>query len=356
MAEEDDASKTEEPTGRKLAKAREEGQVAQSQEIKSWLILVGGAGMLIFMAPKMASDITAICRRFIVSSYAIPVDLEHLRLLLSNIALDVGIVLAPPFGMFVILAIIANVGQFGLLWSTKKVAPKPSKLNPISGIKRVASSQSVMEFIKGILKITLVTVVALSVTVPMLHDLEIMPSISTGAALDLIHEEAIMVALASAGVMTVIAALDYAYQRAMFMKQMRMSKTEVKDEHKQTDGDPQIKARIRQIRMDRARKRMMAAVPNADVIVTNPTHYAVALEYKMETMPAPKVIAKGQDFLALKIREIAAEHDITIVENPPLARALYSSVELDEEIPPEHFKAVAEVIGHVMRLKGKLPN
>ena len=140
------------------------------------------------------------------------------------------------------------------------------------------------------------------------------------------------------------------------MKQMRMSKTEIKDEHKQTDGDPQIKARIRQIRMERARQRMMAAVPKADVVITNPTHFAVALEYKMESMPAPIVVAKGQDFLALKIREIAEENEITIVENPPLARALYGSVEIDQEIPPEHFKAVAEVIGYVMRLKGKLQN
>jgi len=180
--------------------------------------------------------------------------------------------------------------------------------------------------------------------------------VTTAAALQRIHEIAILMALATIGVMGFIAALDYIYQRATFMKQMRMSKTEVKDEHKQTDGDPQIKARIRQIRMERARKRMMAAVPNADVVITNPTHFAVALEYKMETMPAPKVIAKGQDLVALKIREIAEANEITIVENPPLARALFSSVELDEEIPAEHFKAVAEVIGHVMRLKGKLPH
>ena len=356
MAEEDDSQKTEEPTGRKLGKAREEGQVAQSQEIKSWLVLLGGAGMLIFMSPFMARDIAYICRRFIESSYAIPVDMEHLRLLMSNVSAEIGMVLAPAMGMFVVLAIAANVGQFGLLWSVKKIEPKPNKISPLTGFKRLFSSQGVAEFVKGILKISLVTLVTLGVTLPMLDDLKMLPAVSTGAALHLIHEVAILVALASAGVMTVIAALDYIYQRAMFMKQMRMSMQEIKEEHKQTDGDPQIKARIRQIRMERARKRMMAAVPSADVVITNPTHYAVALEYKMETMPAPKVVAKGQDFLALKIREIAEANEITIVENPPLARALYASVELDEEIPPEHFKAVAEVIGYVMRLKGKLKN
>lgn len=356
MAEEDDSQKTEEPTGRKLSKARDEGQVAQSQEIKSLMILVGGVGMLMFLAPAMARDITLIGRRFIGAAYSIPMDFEHLRLVFSKVSIEVGVILAPAMAMFVVLAIVANVGQFGLIWSTKKIQPKASKINPLSGFKRLFSSQGLVEFVKGILKLTLVATVSFGLAIPMLHDLEMMPAISTSAALHRIHEVAIIMALATIGVMGFIAALDYMYQRATFMKQMRMSKTEIKDEYKQTDGDPQIKARIRQIRMDRARKRMMAAVPNADVVITNPTHFAVALEYKMETMPAPKVIAKGQDLVALKIREIAEANEITIVENPPLARALYASVELDEEIPAEHFKAVAEVIGHVMRLKGKLPH
>lgn len=354
MADEDDSQKTEEPTPRKLSKARDEGQVAQSQEIKSGMILLGGAGMLVFLAPAMARDIAMIGQRFIASSYSFPVDFEHLRLVFARVALDVGLVLAPAMALFVVLAVAANVGQFGLLWSVKKISPKPSKINPLSGFKRIFSANGVMEFLKGILKLTLVSFVAFGLAIPMLHDLEMLPAISAGEALHRIHEIAIMMAMASVGVMAVIAALDYIYQRANFMKQMRMSMTEIKEEHKQTDGDPQIKARIRQIRAERARKRMMAAVPRADVVITNPTHFAVALEYKMETMPAPKVIAKGQDLVALKIREIAEEHEISIVENPPLARALYAAVELDEEIPPEHFKAVAEVIGYVMRLKGKL--
>ncbi|MEQ8227166.1 MAG: flagellar biosynthesis protein FlhB [Rhodospirillales bacterium] len=356
MAEEDDSQKTEEPTDRKLSKARSEGQVAQSQEIKSWMVLIGGAGMLMFLAPAMARDITAIGRRFVASSYSIPTDFEHLRLLFSSVAMEIGIILAPAMGMFVVLAVLANIGQFGLVWAPKKITPKPSKINPLSGFKRLFSSQGLMEFFKGILKLSFVSLVSFGLAIPMLHDLEMLPAVSTFAALERIHEIAILMAIASIGVMTVIAALDYIYQRAIFMKQMRMSMNDIKEEQKQTDGDPQIKARIRQIRMERARKRMMAAVPQADVVITNPTHFAVALEYKMETMPAPKVVAKGQDHLALKIREIAEENEITIVENPPLARALYSSVELDEEIPPEHFKAVAEVIGHVMRLKGKLAN
>ena len=356
MAEEDDSQKTEEPTQRKLSKARDEGQVAQSQEIKHWMILMGGAGMLLFLAPAMARDITAICRRFVQGSYAIPMDMEHLRLLFSEVALQVFIILAPAFGLFMVFALVANVGQFGLIWSLKKVTPKPSKISPLSGVKRLFSSQGVMEFFKGILKLSLVSLVAFGLAIPMLSDLQMLPAISAGEALHRVHEIAILMAVASFGVMTVVAVLDYIFQRSTFMKQMRMSKNEVKDEHKQTDGDPQVKARIRQIRAERARQRMMASVPKADVIITNPTHFAVALEYKMESMPAPIVVAKGQDHMALKIREIAEENEITIVENPPLARALYGSVEIDQEIPPEHFKAVAEVIGYVMRLKGKLQN
>ena len=354
MSEEDDSQKTEDPSDRKLSKARDEGQVAQSQEIKSWAMLIGGAGLLLFMAPGLAHDVTLTGRRFIASADSIPMDFGHLHRLFGQVAMQMAITMAPVFGMFMVLAIASNMGQVGLLWSVKKVEPKPDKLNPISGFKKIFSTQSLVEFIKGVLKLTLVSVVAFGLAIPMLHDLDLLPAISPMAALHRIHEIAIMMALASAGVMTVIAALDYTYQRFNFMKQMRMSKQEVKEENKQSEGDPQIKARIRAIRMDRARKRMMAKVPDADVVITNPTHFAVALEYKMETMPAPKVVAKGQDFLALKIRELADENEVPIVENPPLARALYGSVEIDEEIPPEHFKAVAEVIGYVMRLKGKL--
>ncbi|MEK9672912.1 MAG: flagellar biosynthesis protein FlhB [Rhodospirillaceae bacterium] len=356
MSEEDESQKTEDATPRKLAKAREEGQVPQSQEIKSWMILLGGAGLLVFWAPTMAKDITVIGQQLIVSSSEIHADFGSFHHLFMNVIKNLGILLAPVFGLFVVLALAANVGQFGLLASIKKIQPKPNKINPLTGFKRIFSSQGLAEFFKGILKICAVSLVSFGLAIPMLSDLEIMPALSTGAALARMHDLMIMMAFATVAVMAVIAALDYIYQRTNFMKQMRMSKTEVKDENKQAEGDPQVKARIRQIRAQRARQRMMAAVPMADVVVTNPTHFAVALEYKMDTMPAPKVVAKGQDFVALKIREIAEANEVPIVENPPLARALFASVELDQEIPPEHFKAVAEVIGYVMRLKGTLPS
>ncbi len=156
-------------------------------------------------------------------------------------------------------------------------------------------------------------------------------------------------------VITIVAAIDFAYQRQQHSQQLRMTKQEVKDEHKQTEGDPMVKQRLRSIRMERSRKRMMAAVPDADVVVTNPTHFSVALKYAQDTMAAPKVVAKGQDHLAKRIREVAKDNDVPIVENPPLARALHASVDIDEQIRVEHFQAVAEVIGYVMRLKGSMP-
>jgi flagellar biosynthetic protein FlhB len=199
-----------------------------------------------------------------------------------------------------------------------------------------------------------VAAVAFGLVFSAMNDIELISSFSLGQILDRIQLVAILLTAGTAAVMTVVAALDYAFQRRSFIKQMRMTKQEVRDEHKQAEGDPQIKARIRRLRMERAQKRMMAAVPEADVVITNPTHFAVALAYEMETMSAPRLVAKGADVLAQRIREIAEENQVPLVENPPLARALYASVELDQEIPPEHYQAVAQVIGYVMRLKGEL--
>lgn len=354
MAEDDDASKTEDPTDKKLQDARGKGQVAQSQEVKSWAILLGGTAALVFIAPFMANEISQISKTFIASPHAIAMDFNHLKGVFSNISLELGIILTPLFLMLIILAFASNIGQFGWVWSTEKVMPDPKKISLLSGVKRMFSSQTLVEFLKGIAKLTIVGVVALGVSLPLLADLELIAEMDFHYTLDRIHLIAIYLAAGTVAVMTVIAALDFIYQKSKHAKEMRMSKQEVKDEHKQSEGDPQIKARIRQIRADRAQNRMMDSVPDADVIITNPTHFAVALQYKMDVMSAPKVVAKGVDHLAFRIREMAEDNDIPIVENPPLARALYASVEIDEEIPGEHFTAVAEVIGYVMRMRGEL--
>ncbi len=353
MAEEDDAQKTEDPTDKKLSRAREKGQVASSQEVKSWVILLAGAAGIVFMSPIIAKDIRVISIPYIENVHAIPADFGGMRNYLISSMIEVGLAVAPLFLLIVIFALVGNLMQFGLLFAPEKVKPDFDKVSPMKGLKRMFSMRSVVEFGKGILKLLIVSAVALGITLPLMHDITLMPSFSMAAIMDRILNVAILLAAGTIAVMTAIAALDFMFQKYQFTKSMRMSKQEVKDEHKQSEGDPQVKARIRALRQQRARERMMASVPEADVVITNPTHYAVALQYEIDEMSAPRLVAKGVDTLAFRIREVAEEHDIPIVENPPLARALHASVEIDEEIPPEHFVAVAEVIGYVMRLKGK---
>ncbi len=353
MADEDDSQKTEDPTEKKLSRAREKGEIASSQEVKSWGVLMAGTAALVFMSPFIAERITNIGRTYVEKSFMLPLDFEGLLSNLTQSIIDTGIALSPFLILVVIFASASTVMQSGLIFAPDKIKPDLKKISPLAGIKRMFSSRSVVEFIKGIFKLLLVGSLAVAMTIPFLGDMELLPGASLGAILDRVQDVIIIIALAGILVMTVIATLDFVYQKYQFTKKMMMSKQEIKDEHKQAEGDPQVKAKIRALRQQRAQERMMANVPNADVVVTNPTHYAVALEYKMDEMTAPRLIAKGMDSLALRIREVAEEHDIPIIENAPLARALHASVELEEEIPPEHFIAVAEVIGYVMRMKGK---
>lgn len=353
MADEDDAQKTEDPTSKRLSNARQKGQVASSTEVKSWVILLAGTAGIIFMAPLIANQVRAIGLPYLENVHAIPADFEGMRGFIARSFLDVGFALAPFFLLIMVFAFAGNVLQFGLLFAPEKIKPDFSKLSLLKGVKRLFSIRGVVEFLKGILKLVIVAMVAIGMTLPVLDDMTLMPRYSMGEILNRIQDIAVLISTGTIAVMTAIAVLDFAFQKYQFTQSMKMSKQEIKDEHKQSEGDPHVKARIRSLRQQRARERMMANVPEADVVITNPTHYAVALQYEIDSMSAPRLIAKGVDSLAFRIREVAEEHDIPIVENPPLARALHASVELDEEIPAEHFVAVAEVIGYVMRLKGK---
>ncbi len=355
MAEqEDDASKTEEPTDKKLSKAQQEGQVSQSQEIKSWATFFVAAVVVIFLGPIFVKSVTEPILYFIRDGYQIPVDRISLGVMFKQLLADMGIRVLPLLVIFVLTAVMSGVFQTGLIWAPKKIQPKLENISFKKGAKKIFSSRSLMELIKTIFKFTLVGAVAVIAVIPIYSKVELIPTYDVFQLLELMYDVAMYLLIGVTSLMTLIALIDYAYQKFTFLKQMRMTKQEVKDEHKNAEGDPQIKAKIRQLRMERARQRMMAAVPTADVVVTNPTHYACALEYKQDMMGAPKLVAKGMDNLALRIRGIAEENEVPVVENPPLARALYASVEIDEEVPPEHYAAVAEVIGYVMRLKGQL--
>lgn len=350
--EEDDAQKTEEPTPRKLERSKEQGQTASSMEIKTWGVLLTATLIMALMAPGISSRVRDVAFVFVEQPHAIDMDFENLRLLLANLMLDLAWILWPLMLALMIIAVFVSVAQSGLIWAPTKVKPDFSKISLIKGLKNKLSLRSVVEFVKGLMKIALVSIVSFAIAIPLLDDIVLIPSIDFILTLERIHELVIVLAIGTLIVLTVIAVLDYIYQKYSFMQQMKMTKQEVRDEHKQSEGDPQVKARIRQLRTERAQQRMMAAVPDADVVITNPTHYAVALKYKMEEMQAPRLVAKGVDDVAFRIRDVAEEHEIPIVENPPLARTLYAAVELEEEIPTEHYQAVAEVIGYVMRMRG----
>ncbi len=347
----DDASKTEDPTDKKLSKGRDKGQVAQSQEIRSWAVLVAGTLVLTMMSPWLMGNVSDAVTPFLARPHTYDLDPGDLQRLIASVTSDLGIILWPVFALISVAAVASNLAQFGLLWASEKLKPELNKISPIAGVKRVFSLKQVIEFVKGIIKLSVVAVIALAASIPLMTDLELVPGFHLLFTLDRLYDIAIRLALATIAVMAAVAFLDYLYQRYAFMKQMRMTKQEVKDEHKSSEGDPQIKSRIRSLRIERFRQRMFSALSDrADVVVTNPTHYAVALEYKIDSMPAPVLVAKGVDHIAHRIKEVAEYNEIPIVENPALARALYSAVELEDEIPPEHYVAVAEVIGYVMNL------
>ncbi len=357
MAEGDDqdkSQKTEDATPRKLEQAREKGQVASSKEIGHAMMMLAGAIIVFFVLPTLLKDMLETLFPFIVHPHDIPIAEVDLRSIVFRLVLLVALLMS-VFALFVMAAaFLGNYIQNGLLFSFETITPKLEKISVIKGLKRMFSLKSIVEFLKGLFKITIVGTLVFLILSPLLGDLPEFVRMSTAAMLHEMHIIVLLMFIGVLCVMTLLAGLDFLYQKYEFMQEMRMSRRELKDEFKQTEGDPLIKQKLRQIRQEKARQRMMADVPKADVIITNPTHFAVALKYEHSVFNAPKVLAKGVDAVALKIREVAQEHRIPIVENPPLARSLFDTVDIGEEIKFEHYKAVAEVIRYVMKLKGKL--
>jgi flagellar biosynthetic protein FlhB len=273
-----------------------------------------------------------------------------LKLLASQIGVEVLAALAIPLLLLALAAIAGNVIQHRLVWSTESLTPKFSKISPLAGLKRLFSKQAIANFVKGLLKLALVGTVITMVLWPERDRLDGMVRTDPAALLALSKTLALQLMGAVVALLALIAGADFLFQYRTWYQKQKMTLREMKEEYKQTEGDPAIKARIRNIRESKMRKRMMAAVPEATVIITNPTHFAVALKYERGDN-APLCVAKGMDAIALKMREVAGEHNVPIVENPPLARALHATVQIDQEVPPEHYKAVAEVIGYVMRLR-----
>ena len=354
MADEDKSSKTEQPTGKRLGDAANKGNVARSMEIGNFAALAAAAASLVFLAPWMMKRVTLLSVSFISDAHLYPTDSEHIRLLMVHVLAEMGIIIAPIAILFYVIGLVSNLAQVGWNFSWEKLEFKFSMLSMIAGLKRIFGPRALVEFVKGVLKISLVGVIFGFVLIPRMRDIDVMPSFTIDAMLERIGDISFIFIILAAAVMVVIAAADFAWQKFEHIQNLMMTKQEVKDEHKQSEGDPKVKQRIAQLRHERAQQRMMAAVARADVVITNPTHYAVALCYDMDNMAAPKLVGKGVDDIAMRIREVADENKIPIVENPPLARAIYAAVELDQEIPPKYYQAVAEVISYVFRLTGRL--
>lgn len=349
--EEDESSKTEEPSERKISKAKEEGDIAVSQDLKSFIMLVGALFVVWMFIPIMSKWTANLGISFIEKSTDTAITPKNFINIFTSGVLGFFKIMAIPFGIFMVLGVLASLSQTGFIYAPKKLEPNWNKLNIFAAIPKFINKQKIVESIKGILKIILVTAIVYNVIKSYIPQSELLPAMSSVGILKFIHHLVVLLIFTVTLAVLVLAIGDYAWQKYSHLQKLRMTKQEVKEEYKQMEGDPLVKSKIRQIRMDKARQRMMDNVPKSDVVIVNPSHYAVALSYKMEEMPAPIVTAKGVDNLALRIKASAEENDVPIVENPPLARALFASTQIDQPIPIEHFQAVAEVINYVMQLK-----
>lgn len=349
----DDDGKTEDPTGKRLEEARERGNIPISRELNNWFMFAAATFVMLAFAPGAARDLVAVLRPFLAQPDMFQTD----RAALGN-ALSTGLMAgAKSVGLVLLTFLVAGLSssllQAGFNISTEPLMPNLSKLNPLKGFGRIFSKRSVGELLKSMAKLTVISVLVVAIMMPSFGGVERFISLDIVDTVDEFRRMALKLLGGVLAIMTLVAAADVFFVRMSWWKSLKMSKQEIKDEHKQSEGSPEVKQRQRQLRFDKARRRILQAVPRADVVITNPTHFAVALEYDPEKMQAPVVIAKGVDFLAAKIREVAKEHNVTIMENPPLARALYATVELDHAIKEEHYKAVAEIISYVFKLKRK---
>ncbi|NQZ14966.1 MAG: flagellar biosynthesis protein FlhB [Alphaproteobacteria bacterium] len=352
--EDDDSSKTEEPTPKKLEESRKKGQVALSREVNNWVMLFTGTIVVLAIGPSTLSALKNHMKTYIEKAHIMPYIPGGSGYVLGESFMHVLAILALPLIILLIAAFVGPFLQIGPLFAPEIIKPDVSKISIFKGFKRLFSMRSVMEFVKGILKIGIIGVVGVILLYPFYGQIDHMVGLPIPVMLEELSQLILLLMSGILVVLLVVAVADLLYQRYEHYKKMRMTKQELKDEFKQTEGDPHVRAKLRQLRQEKASARMMQSVPEADVIITNPTHFSIALKYDPEEMDAPVLVAKGVDDLAMRIREVAKEHDIPLVENKPLARILFDKVEIDSMIPEEHYKAVAEIISYVFQLKGKL--
>lgn len=351
----DDASKTEEPSHKKLEDARKKGNIVSTRELNHFFMMLAMIFFITSMAPGMGKDTTDLLGTFITRPEVYHMDAASVADMLRDVSIGALGILGLILMLTFIGALAPAILQGKWVFAADQIKPKLERISPLAGFKRIFGKKALIEFLKNFIKILIVGSMASAVVLPYRHQLPALMTIDTMFWMRFAGKMCVRMIVATCLLLFLLSILDYLYQRFTFMKSQRMSKQEVKDEYKQQEGDPHQKQKIKQLRSERARKRMMANVPKADVVITNPTHYAVALRYDSANMSVPKVVAKGTDEVAAKIREIAQKHRIIMVRNPPLARVLYDTTDVDEEIPVEHYQAVAKVISYVYQLKGKKP-
>lgn len=354
------AEKTEQPTQKKLDDARKEGQVAKSQEIATAFSLLALFVIIRVIYPFLGTNFQTLFERVynnipnVARTYDGMLPIAYIRSILSNAILTMFLMSAPFFIVAFIIAFLSDLVQVGFKPTSKPLQPKLSKLNPISGMKKIFSARKLFDFLKSILKLAVMAVVIYSFFTGRTESLFLLYDMPLKQAIGLMGNLIIDLGFRIAAAYMIIAFIDLIYQRRKFNKDMMMTKKEVKDEYKNSEGDPQVKGAQKRRMMEASRRRMMQQLPQADVVITNPTHYAVAIKYDADEADAPVVVAKGADYLAQKIKEIAKDNKVEIVENKPLARMLYANVEVGEMVPPELYKAVAEVLAYVYHLQGKV--
>lgn len=349
----DDSQRTEDATPKKLEEARKRGQVPMSKETNTWLMLLISTIVVAAIVPGMIVRITELLTVIMEQSWQM-VGVPGLSRALMRIVMDIFIIIAAPLAILFVAAMLGPFAQVGPLFSTEVISLKLDKVSPIQGFKRLFSKKSLFEFVKGVVKVVIIGVVSIYALRPYLDGIEHLIDLPIPQLMEEMLEMFVQLMISILSILFLLAGADLLFQRYTHMMQMRMSRQEIRDEYKQTEGDPHVRSRLRQLRMERARGRMMQNVPTSTVVITNPTHFAVALKYEPDEMEAPVCVAKGQDLIALRIRQVAEENGVIIVENPPLARTLFKVMEIDDVIPSEHYKAVAEVISYVFRMKKKL--
>ncbi len=356
MAQETGQERTEEATAKRLEDAREKGQVPRSKELNSMALLLAAAGGFLLLGESILNKLGELLRHGLTFDQARNMDKAAVMEVLSETVLHGVIIIAPLLLLLTVVVIMTPLGLGGWSFSTKAISFKLEKLDPIKGLGRIFALRGLMELLKVLAKFALVAAISGSILWSLIGELLGLSDEPLRAALAHVARLCSWSFLASSCALIIIAAIDVPFQLWQHSKQLKMTKQEVKDENKETDGRPEVKGRIRAMQQEMSRRRMMEAVPKADVVITNPTHYAVALRYDQINMRAPIVVAKGADLIAAQIRNVANQHDVTIISAPPLARALYASTDIDREIPGGLYVAVATVLAYVYQLRAAYEN